>query len=528
MSQESTRLESAPSAQTQTVLESGVALSRSLIWGMQRQFYAERGLSAWTADQVPSYITNNPFIAEIYAEIIAAFIEDCLSHDGNGTPTEKPLHVVELGAGTGKFSWLLLRRLTALLEERNTRPGLLRYCMTESAESQVIAWRDNSYLAEFVDRGLLGFGTFQAGGAGGFSLSSATKGPVAVVANYVFDSLPQDAFAVENGQLSEFLLTTSSEGEPRSFRDLRFSFEKAGTCSSRYSDVNWNSILERYRAHLPAATVLFPAVALQTLSTLSEMSDGRMLVLAADKGFTREEDLALLRGDPQFEFHAGNCCFSQVVNFDAIAKYFRARGGHALLPAKHVSSLQLCAFFEHPAKQDFSATCKAYANAARPFGPDDLFALMSWLNAQLDEIPLPQALSLLRLTSWDTHAFNRMFPAIARHARQAILERQDLRQAVLNTWANHYPLCHEDNVLAFHCGVVLLELRFFAEAYEMFRKSQQLFGPSATTSYNLGLCCLGLNQQDQALGLMREACALDPNFEAARQSRLKLENPVQS
>ena len=151
---------------------------------------------------------------------------------------------------------------------------------------------------------------------------------------------------------------------------------------------------------------------------------------------------------------------------------------------------------------------------------------MSWLHSYLEEISLSQVLPLLRLTRWDPVMFVRLFPVIARQARNAIAERIDLRDAVLSTWENHYPLNQDENVLAFYCGVILLELRFFQEAHSMFRKSQQLFGPSATTSYNLGLCCVGLGRSREALDLMREACSLDPSFEPAKQSRLKLEDQI--
>ena len=251
-----------------------------------------------------------------------------------------------------------------------------------------------------------------------------------------------------------------------------------------------------------------------------------MLVLAADKGITHEEDLALGPREPSLEFHAGGRCFSQQVNFDAIGKYFRAKGGEALVPPKHFSSLNLCAFIQRNPGDEFPATRKAYQEAMATFGPDDLFAIMSWLNAYLEEISLAQVLPLLRLTRWDPVVLARLFPVIARQARNAIAERTDLRDAVLSTWENHYPLNKDENVLAFYCGVILLELRFFQEAYSMFRKSQQLFGPSATTSYNLGLCCLGLGRSREALELMREACSLDPSFEPAKQSRLKLENQI--
>ena len=79
---------------------------------------------------------------------------------------------------------------------------------------------------------------------------------------------------------------------------------------------------------------------------------------------------------------------------------------------------------------------------------------------------------------------------------------------MLSTWENHYPLNKDENVLAFYCGVILLELRFFEEAYSMFRKSQQLYAPSATTSYNLGLCCLGLGRSRDTLNSCGKRAAL--------------------
>ncbi|HYL95510.1 MAG TPA: hypothetical protein VET69_06865, partial [Terriglobales bacterium] len=68
-----------------------------------------------------------------------------------------------------------------------------------------------------------------------------------------------------------------------------------------------------------------------------------------------------------------------------------------------------------------------------------------------------------------------------------------------------------------------LELRFYEDALAMFKASQQIFGGSAATSYNLGLCSLGLGRSSEALAFMVEACGLDPTFEPARLSRRKLE-----
>lgn len=528
------------------ILETGVPLSQSVIWRLQRDFYAQRGLKAWTEDMVPSYITNNPFIAEIYAAVVAAYLADCMElaqKDSRPLSPQNPLRILELGAGTGKFAYLFLRKVTDLLQAKNIEPRLLHYCMADCSEDLLAEWSNNRYLAGFVSVGILEFHLLRAEdnsaamaeGSGSVSAQEAQtpqplplsrKAPLVVIANYVFDSLPQDAFILADGKISEALVTTAATGSQESstpLSSLQLSFKNVPMATDRYANKSWNAILEHYRSHLPAATVLFPSDALGLLRQLGKSSDGRMMVLAADKGFTRQDDLALVQGPPAMEFHAGSHCFSQQVNFDAFAKYFGDAGGEAFLPEKHFSSLSICAFLQRKPGDEFPSTRKAYQEALAGFGPDDLFALMSWLNAHLEEISVLQALALLRLTRWDPTALLRLFPVIARQLRSVVAERTDLRHAVLSAWNNHYPVSAGENMLAFNCGVILLELRFFADAFTMFKESEQALGRSAATSYNLGLCALGLGRPDDALEYMADACNLDPAFEPARNSRLKLE-----
>src|SRR5438270_8028133 len=194
------------------VLEKDVPLSQSVIWGLQRDFYAQRGLKAWNEDLVPSYITNNPFIGEIFAGIVAAFMQDCMSSAQRGyhpLSPENPLRILELGAGTGKFSYLFLRKLAPLLQRQNVPLQLVRYRMTDTSESLIAEWRANAYLQEFVSSGVLEFAIFQAGQ----EYKSQPRGPLVVIVNYVFDSLPQDAFAIQSGEVHGFLVTTSAAAD---------------------------------------------------------------------------------------------------------------------------------------------------------------------------------------------------------------------------------------------------------------------------------------------------------------------------
>src|SRR5258708_5991310 len=250
------------------VLESDVPLSQSLIWRLQREFYIQRGLRAWIEDMVPNFLTNNPFIAEIYARIVFAFLGDCIE---SGPPESRPspqgpLRIVELGAGPGKFAYLFLRNLTALLRTKNIAPCAVRYCITDCSESVVQSWRTNSYLAEFVECGMLEFELLQAGEEIKFP---PAKGPLVVIANYVFDSLPQDAFVIQEGKISEALVTTTAparknDDTPVDPKDLALSYNNVSVPASRYLDQAWNGILELYRSGLPSATVLFPCAALKT------------------------------------------------------------------------------------------------------------------------------------------------------------------------------------------------------------------------------------------------------------------------
>ncbi|HKV94339.1 MAG TPA: SAM-dependent methyltransferase [Candidatus Angelobacter sp.] len=507
-------------------LETSVPLSHSVIWRLQHDYYVQRGLKAWTEDMVPSYITNNPLIAEIYAGIMAGFLEDCMGparRDEKVLSPECPLRIVELGAGTGKFSFLLLRKLTALLRARRISAETLRYCMADCSEALIAEWQANPSLKTFVEDGVLEFKQLQIGAEAAAIPAHWDCAPLVIIANYFFDSLPQDAFMISNGQISESMVTTSAAAEGTSLSGLQLSFNTVPALPDRYAEKSWNAILEEYRTRLTAATVYFPTAALALLQRFSSLSDGRMLVLAADKGFTHIEDLELLQGPPTVEFHAGSHCFSQVVNFEAISRYYAGKGGEALLPQKHISSLNICAFLERSGEDGFPITRKAYREVVDGFGPDDLFTLMGWLDAHLHEVSAAQALAILRLTRWDPTALMRLFPVVAPQLRTLVAERLDLRDAVFSVMANHFPVSRGDNELAFDCGVILLELRFFAEAMEMFTISEQALGPSAATSYNLGLCSAGLGRSEEALAFMVKACDQDPAFAPAQSARARLE-----
>ena len=72
---------------------------------------------------VPHFITCNTFIGRTYAKVLHGFIADCYKQD-NTSPGEimsenkrmklnekEPLYIIELGTGSGKFSYFMLKAL---------------------------------------------------------------------------------------------------------------------------------------------------------------------------------------------------------------------------------------------------------------------------------------------------------------------------------------------------------------------------------------------------------------------------------
>lgn len=511
MSGEATEPKSA-SVETTVVLERDVALSQSVLWRKQRDYYAGRGARVWAEDAVPSFITSNPFIAELYASIAVEFIHEC---------SGKPVRILELGAGTGKFAFLFLKRLGPLLDERGIPKDRVRYCMADCSPSLLETWRGNERLAPFVSTGRLEFDLWRAGEEEKLRWMKESPAPLLVIANYVFDSLPQDAFVVKDGELFETLVTTSAAEGDAMTSQFQLAFRNAQVPEGRYREHRWHRTLESYRS-LPSATLSFPVEALLILSTLRAIAGNDLLALVADKGFVRPEELALAQGPPSFEFH-GAGCFSQMVNLDAIARDFEIVGGEALLPDKY-SALRICGFLS---RSGFARTVRAYREAQHTFGPEDVFTLLAWLHSHIQEMTVPQVLAVLRLTRWDPVALMQLFAVLAPQLPSAGAYRADLRSAVLRAWENYYPISVEENEFPFRCGAVLLSLGFHADAEPMFQQSLRVLGPSAATSFNLSLCASGLGRTADALALMEQACVLDPKFEPAQSARRKLRASVQ-
>jgi len=140
-------------------LEPPTRFSRSLLWRLQRASYQAQGLLAWRTGGVPFQITSNPFIARCYADVIAGLVRDL---HGAAEPPRRPLQLVELGAGSGRFGFYLVRALCAAFERDGLARLPFRLVMTDLVERNLAGWADHPRLRPFVEQGVLDFAVFDA------------------------------------------------------------------------------------------------------------------------------------------------------------------------------------------------------------------------------------------------------------------------------------------------------------------------------------------------------------------------------
>ena len=211
--------------------------------------------------------------------------------------------------------------------------------MTDASASVVDFWRDNPRLRPFVDAGLLDFAHFDLLEPAPLSLlkSGLTLGagevanPVVLIANYIFDSIPQDAFTIKDRQLFAGLVTVSAStpeldlAAPDSKVRISISFETdtAPIDANADTDPLLRPILQAYQQRLEDTSLLIPRAAMACVRFFQQLAGGRALCLIGDFGDTREDELQG-HGPPGFGAGGG---FWLPVNFHALGEYARGLRG---------------------------------------------------------------------------------------------------------------------------------------------------------------------------------------------------------
>lgn len=441
----------------QVILEADQRLSRSLLWDMQRRYFLRSGVAAWQDDVVPSAISCNPVMARTYSQLALGYLRDVATAVRSGAWTlnpDQPIYIIELGAGSGRLSYHFLHHFLPRLETLFDLPAKL--LLTDFVPQTVAFWQAHERLRPFVSANLLDFAHFDVMDKRPLHLQQANltltpdqmQNPVILLANYFFDSIPQDSFALEDGQLCENLLTlTSSQPEPDHtdpalWQRLALAYEAIPLAKPYYDQPLYNQILDDYEAHFPDTSLSFPNVGLDCLRFWQGFGQGRLLLLSSDRGYTLPDAL-IGQPDPLPNLHGS---FSLMVNYHAIGEYVQRSNGRILQTDHYQDNLQTVAYLLNPPPSTAETTL-AFDTAVVNNGPDDFFALRQSLAPVYDQLTLPQLLSFLRHSGYDADIVRDTFTALLAQVQSADPAwYPDVADALHHIWHGYLPLRPDDDL----------------------------------------------------------------------------------
>jgi len=515
-----------------TILEQNQRFSQSILWQLQRQFFEQQGVAAWQQSIVPQYITSNPFIAKSYAQLVFAWLRDMVA--ASALDVSQPVYIVELGAGSGRLAYHFLQKFYDFFEQSVLRKIKLIYVMTDFSPRTVDFWQSHPQLQLWVQAGRLDFALFDAEHDttltlihGGQTLSAETLvNPVVFLANYFFDGLTQDVFYIDEKRLHESLVTLTTPQtqpnlhDPDLLNGVTISYEHRLITGDYYPEADFNEMLGYYQDTLLQSYLLFPIGSLRCFQRLQKLTQGRFIIISADKGYHREDDL-FFRGEPGLAKHGS---FSMMVNYHALGQYITKQGGQFLATDYPHTNLDVCVSLL--GQQNYAETRQAYQFAIEQGGPDEFFILKKGLENYHDKLELPQILAYLRLSGWDSQLFLTCFETL-RNKLGDITPRlkEQLHDAVPQIWQNYYHLGEADDV-PFFLGMLLYGLDYNSEAIAYLKLSLKFYGPDVRTLYNLGLCYYDLRDFKTALAYMQQTLALEADFEPAQVMRGKVEKQL--
>ena len=496
-------------------VQAGVPFSESKIWAAQRHYYHTQGIEAW-AEQVPFYVTSNPVIADHYAKMIVLFFQDYLLK--NPSSEKQTFYLVELGAGTGQFSYYVVKRILDLLSLWGLEHVSFCYVITDFTQTNIDHWRHHNCLEPLIERGVLDFATFDLENdtylrlqCSNVCLSENTVStPLTGIANYLFDSVVMDVFRVQNKKIQESLVNISVDPKHVNTGDVDwskvdFDYSNQDISEHYYQHAVLDQVLAQYAEHLQDTYVQFPIGSLRGLESLSAISNGQMFLLSSDKGYVSLNELDDLE-QPSLAFHGS---FSTMVNFHAIAEFFRLQNGDAFLQEEY-DAFATGAFslgFDFASMPTLNAMLKQTIGG---FSPGHFFHLYEHFDKTVKSASLETIVSMLNFTFWDPAIFDLASDRISDLLDDADDDVVQYLLRKLPLIADQFYFVPGANDVLFDVAVVYQEMGQYDQAIIYFKQSLKYYPATYEFHFNMGYCHLELKQYDVALEEFRKAEAFQP------------------
>lgn len=504
-------------ADRKVVLEQHKRFSASALWRMQREYFDKEGINAWV-NQVPFYITSNPFIAKSYAEITVAFIRDWVQQHPESK--QHPFYIMELGTGSGRFSYYVVKTILSLLKNLGMEDITICYVMSDFTKHNVKYWETHPTLKPYVDQGVIDFALFDMETERPVTLlkknirlsPEVLVNPLSIFANYIFDTVSHDSFAIHEGKLYELLLSLSTEennivdNQPVDMEKISVDYNVKEIRNNYYGDPHLDSILEIYKNSLKDSSFLFPIGSFNAIKFLKKLANDKLFIISTDKGYSTLDQLDNL-GHPSISFHGS---FSMMVNFHAIAEYFKNSGGDAFLQTSR-KGIKTSVFTSGLKLRELPETRVAVNELVEGFSPSDYFTLHRRISDSFNECNLETIAAHMHLAGWDPHIYLKL----SNRVTSLIAEENDAETIMfmahnMAKMAENYYYMPKSECILFEIGVFFHAIKNYEQAMSYYQQALPFVGEQFGLFYNLALCQHHLDHNEAALQSFKKALELDP------------------
>jgi hypothetical protein len=329
------------------VLETDARLSESRIWSINEQQRSTSTMADW--EKPPILAATRARFSDNFADLIIAYLLDKKDELVEG----EPIYILEAGGESGLFSYRFLTAFHSRLKNFESLKNLkIKHILSESSALIAKQWQQVHGLESMIADGHLDSAVFNPETENELHLINGNtsirpgdlKNPLIVIANNSFSAYGQDAFWLEKDHLQEIRFTTyrdereSQLDRPARLEDLRTIERRFDVEGKYYDDNTAATILDDYRKTVGTGYVLFPIVTFKALDNLLKLANNRLALFAIDRGLS---NAGFERTTGVFEryirLHGAQ---SIPVNFDAIGRYFEAKGGSTSFSAN--SGYGLC------------------------------------------------------------------------------------------------------------------------------------------------------------------------------------------
>jgi tetratricopeptide (TPR) repeat protein len=503
------------------IIEQHKKFSESCLWKMQRDYFDQEGINAWV-NQVPFYITSNPFIANCYAKVATAFIRDVVKK--NPEAKKNPFYILELGTGSGRFSYYSVKNILELLQALDMPDIQICYVMSDFTKNNIKYYETHPALKPYIETGQIDFAIFDLESNKPITLQNKNirlnpdvlVNPLIVFGNYIFDTVSHDSFTVSQGKLYELLLSVSTpesnlhDNKPANMEQLKIDYKLHEIKGDYYDDPHLDAILQDYKKTLVETSFLFPIGSIRAIKFLKKMSNDNLFIIASDKGYNTLTALDNL-GHPSLSFHGS---FSMMVNFHALANYFKNSGGDAFLqtPRKGIKTSIFTTQYKLSECENTALTVQANIEG---FSPADYFTLHRRMSDSFQDCSLDVLAAHLNLSQWDPHIFLK----IANHANTLVSEADadtiNFLAANMPKLATNYYYMPKSDCVLFEIAVFYHSIKRYQEALTYYQQARQFVGEQFGLYYNMALCEHNLGLNDDAMIHFQAAKRMDSESKEA-------------